>query len=387
MVDTLIENQQNVEMLLKFFDIFLKMKDITTSEAFREFDANNDGWISPKEFRKAMEAQKMYSTDEIDYILMCVDTNQDGKIDFKEFTQRFHDPAKDIGFNVAVLLTNLNEHINHDARLDRLMKKASSFLSYFEPYLGRIEIMGSSGRIERVYFEITESNIEQWNKPQIKESKRQFLFDIVNEDDDKEKMETFVNFCEDSIFEMQHAASISSSSDEETAGPEVTNQSLVRQAFDTTKSYLTMAMHLLSPSHIQHAFEKIKGMSKKEMLKFLFQANINLIYFIFYFLYYVLTLCFRCLYYMVTGNSFATSPAQAGKDAEEHHNVKKKSSETGGGVSFLDFSGAEQQASFSPFGLADVNASKSVCFAFTFFVQIKFESIVPSIFRQTTLFF
>lgn len=89
MVDTLIENQQNVEMLLKFFDIFLKMKDLTTSDAFQEFDTNGDGWISPKEFKKAMEAQKMYSGEEIDYILMCVDTNQDGKIDFKEFTERF----------------------------------------------------------------------------------------------------------------------------------------------------------------------------------------------------------------------------------------------------------------------------------------------------------
>ena len=41
-------------------------------------------------------------------------------------------------------------------------------LDYFEPYLGRIEIMGSAGRIERVYFEITQSHIDQWEKPQIK---------------------------------------------------------------------------------------------------------------------------------------------------------------------------------------------------------------------------
>jgi ryanodine receptor 2 len=119
---------------------------------------------------------------------------------------------------MAVLLTNLSEHMSHDARLDRLMKKASSFLTYFEPYLGRIEITGSSGKIERVYFEIKESNIEQWNKPQIKESKRQFLYDIVNEGDDKEKLEHFVNFCEDTIFEMQHAASMSVSNDEEGFG-------------------------------------------------------------------------------------------------------------------------------------------------------------------------
>ena len=54
--------------------------------------------------------------EEIEYIMMCVDANQDGKVDFNEFTDRFHNPAKDIGFNVAVLLTNLSEHIPNDPR-------------------------------------------------------------------------------------------------------------------------------------------------------------------------------------------------------------------------------------------------------------------------------
>ena len=48
--------------------------------------------------------------------MMCVDSNQDGKVDFNEFTDRFHNPAKDIGFNVAVLLTNLSEHMPNDSR-------------------------------------------------------------------------------------------------------------------------------------------------------------------------------------------------------------------------------------------------------------------------------
>src|SRR5688572_28677745 len=56
-------------------------------------------------------------SEEIEYVMMCVDANQDGKVDFNEFTGRFHDPAKDIGFNVAVLLTNLSEHIPNDPRL------------------------------------------------------------------------------------------------------------------------------------------------------------------------------------------------------------------------------------------------------------------------------
>ena len=54
--------------------------------------------------------------EEIDYVMLCVDANQDGKVDFNEFTDRFHSPAKDIGFNVAVLLTNLAEHIPNDPR-------------------------------------------------------------------------------------------------------------------------------------------------------------------------------------------------------------------------------------------------------------------------------
>ena len=43
----------------------------------------------------------------------------------------------------------------------------------------------------------------------MKESKRQFIFEVVNEGGEKEKMELFVNFCEDTIFEMQLAAQIS----------------------------------------------------------------------------------------------------------------------------------------------------------------------------------
>lgn len=53
-------------------------------------------------------------------------------------------------------------------RLARFLETAGSVLNYFQNFLGRIEIMGSSHKIERVYFEILEDNIEQWEKPQIK---------------------------------------------------------------------------------------------------------------------------------------------------------------------------------------------------------------------------
>ncbi|XP_064847730.1 ryanodine receptor 3-like [Oncorhynchus masou masou] len=209
MVDTLVESSSNVEMILKFFDMFLKIKDLTTSDNFREYDPENKGVISKKDFQKSMENQKQYTQSEIEFLLSCAEADENDMFNYEEFVERFHEPAKDIGFNIAVLLTNLSEHMPHDPRLATFLEPAESVLNYFEPYLGRIEIMGGGKRIERVYFEISESSRTQWEKPQVKESKRQFIFDVVNEGGESEKMEMFVNFCEDTIFEMQLASQIS----------------------------------------------------------------------------------------------------------------------------------------------------------------------------------
>lgn len=48
---------------------------------------------------------------------------------------------------------------------------AEAMLEYFKTNLGRIEIIGGAKRIERVYFYIKESTIDQWNKPQVTDSK------------------------------------------------------------------------------------------------------------------------------------------------------------------------------------------------------------------------
>ena len=80
-------------------------------------------------------------------------------------------------------------------------------------FLGRIEIK-TADKIERVYFEIDENNIEQWEKPQIRESKKAFFYATITEGGDKEKLECYVDFCEDAIFEMQHAESLMSSADD-----------------------------------------------------------------------------------------------------------------------------------------------------------------------------
>jgi hypothetical protein len=43
MVDMLVESSNNVEMILKFFDMFLKLKDLTSSDAFKEYDLDGKG--------------------------------------------------------------------------------------------------------------------------------------------------------------------------------------------------------------------------------------------------------------------------------------------------------------------------------------------------------
>ncbi|XP_072558334.1 ryanodine receptor 1-like isoform X2 [Paramormyrops kingsleyae] len=215
MVDMLVESSSNVEMILKFFDMFLKLKDIVASDAFRDYVTDPRGLISKKDFQKAMDSQKQYTPSEIQFLLSCSEADENEMINYEEFASRFQEPAKDIGFNIAVLLTNLSEHVPHDTRLQKFLEQAESVLNYFRPFLGRIEIMGASRKIERIYFEISQVNRTQWEMPQVKESKRQFIFDVVNEGGESEKMELFVNFCEDTIFEMNIASQISEQIEED----------------------------------------------------------------------------------------------------------------------------------------------------------------------------
>lgn len=69
MVDTLVESASNVELILKYFDMFLKVKDLISSPTFMEIDGNADGWVAPKDFREKMEQQKSYTVEEIDFMI------------------------------------------------------------------------------------------------------------------------------------------------------------------------------------------------------------------------------------------------------------------------------------------------------------------------------
>ncbi|XP_031437386.1 ryanodine receptor 3 isoform X2 [Clupea harengus] len=279
MVDTLVESSSNVEMILKFFDMFLKLKDLTTSDNFKEYDPDRKGFISKKEFQKAMENKKQYTQSEIEFLLSCAEADENHIVNYEEFVDRFHEPAKDIGFNVAVLLTNLSEHMPHDSRLSTFLDLAESVLSYFEPYLGRIEIMGSAKRIERIYFEISESSRTQWEKPQVKESKRQFIFDVVNEGGESEKMEMFVNFCEDTIFEMQLASQISEPDALERTGEEEEEededeeeeeglefQSAFSAACTSVKRKISNFRQMLTFRSMGKQFKTIKKLTIREMI-------------------------------------------------------------------------------------------------------------------------
>ncbi|XP_044021701.1 ryanodine receptor 3-like isoform X8 [Siniperca chuatsi] len=305
MVDTLVESSSNVEMILKFFDMFLKLKDLTTSDSFKEYDPESKGVISKKDFQKSMENQKQYSQSEIEFLLSCAEADENDMFNYEQFVERFHEPAKDIGFNVAVLLTNLSEHMPHDARLSTFLDLAESVLSYFEPYLGRIEIMGGAKRIERVYFEISESSRTQWEKPQVKESKRQFIFDVVNEGGESEKMELFVNFCEDTIFEMQLASQISEpdpverpEEDEDDKQSVVENQeeeeeesvmlessSAFTVACISMRKSLCHFRQLLTLKSMRRQYRKFRKMSVREMVRGFFSFFWMIITGLFHFVY------------------------------------------------------------------------------------------------------
>lgn len=148
--------------------------------------------------------------------------------------------------------------------------------------------MGSAKRIERVYFEISESSREQWEKPQVKESKRQFIFDVVNEGTESEKMEMFVNFCEDTIFEMQLASQISEpdaieqpEEEEEEEGHSILDELTAEEEGPETASTFTTACRavkkkianvrqMVSLKNLRKKFKKVKKLSMKEVIVGLF---------------------------------------------------------------------------------------------------------------------
>ncbi|KAL7987536.1 hypothetical protein Chor_006455 [Crotalus horridus] len=207
----------------------------------------------------------------------------------------------------------------HDTRLQTFLELADSVLNYFQPFLGRIEIMGSAKRIERVYFEISESSRTQWEKPQVKESKRQFIFDVVNEGGEKEKMELFVNFCEDTIFEMQLAAQISESdlnersmNKEENENEKLEEQDprigffslvTITSALIALRHNIMTLMKMLSMKSIKKQMKKMKKMTMKDMVMALFSSYWTILMGFMHFLSSVFRGFFQIMYSLLLGGS------------------------------------------------------------------------------------
>ena len=212
--------------------------------------------------------------DEIDFLLMCCEENHEGRIDYASFKETYYEPSKAIGFNFAVLLTNLSEHMTNDPRLAKFLETAASVLNFFEQFLGRIEIK-TADKVERVYFEIDEANIEQWEKPQIRESKNAFFHTCISEGEG-ERMEQFVDFCEDAIFEMQMAASLMASDEEETkvkAAITIPGEDEPQGIIAPLKENLALGyssamdgIRMLSPTNISAGIAKVKTMTPIEMV-------------------------------------------------------------------------------------------------------------------------
>lgn len=72
MVDMLVESSSNVEMILKFFDMFLKLKDIVGSEAFQDYVTDPRGLISKKDFQKVGARQQVSPGSRQDYQVPAV---------------------------------------------------------------------------------------------------------------------------------------------------------------------------------------------------------------------------------------------------------------------------------------------------------------------------
>lgn len=144
-------------------------------------------------------------------------------------------------------------------------------------------------------------------KPQVKESKRQFIFDVVNKGGESEKMELFVNFCEDTIFEMQLASLISEPDaadrqeeddddaqsmdlEEDEEDGTLESSSAFALACVSMRKSLSNLRQLMTFRSMRRQYRKLRKMSVREMIRGLF-----------FFFWMIFIGMFRFLYSLVWG--------------------------------------------------------------------------------------
>ena len=141
-------------------------------------------------------------------------------------------------------------------------------------------------KVERVYFEIDEDKLDQWEKPQIKESKKAFFYATISDGGDKEKMECFVDFCEDAIFEMQHSASLVEEDSDEgkvrspksgisspyclqivrKSGPTMPKEDEPKGLIAPLKEQAALAAEAVSPANLAKSMARMRMMSQPELV-------------------------------------------------------------------------------------------------------------------------
>lgn len=73
-----------------------------------------------------------------------------------------------VGFHTCALLQQLSDVLPGDLRLKKFKEASAELFRHFEGNMGCIEVMGKSGRVERVYFRIKSSHARQWDDQSIK---------------------------------------------------------------------------------------------------------------------------------------------------------------------------------------------------------------------------
>lgn len=84
-------------------DIFEKLRQIIRTsplnfdQIFKEFDSDGNGFITQTEFRNAIRKLNLGLTSrEIDKLMLRIDSNSDGKIDYQEFSAKFKTSELDV---------------------------------------------------------------------------------------------------------------------------------------------------------------------------------------------------------------------------------------------------------------------------------------------------
>ena len=127
------------------------------------------------------------------------------------------------GFHLCALIRQLSDILPTEPRLKQLREACFDLSKQFVNGSSCIEILGKSGHIECVYFPVRHSRALQWSEQHIKvrshsvtycthsncsnthtlqDSREEFLHS-VEISTQKEKLNGFVGFCEDTIFEVK----------------------------------------------------------------------------------------------------------------------------------------------------------------------------------------